>query len=539
MSCRIFRVGVFFDGTGNSKKPDSSKGKMSNIAKLSELYIDSDKEFKDKFGKQTIAKMLYTNGVGTYDNDIKNFFNPIDRKFDKGGGGGGAKRIDQMINELILELDAHPYAKDDTEKFTKREIDVFGFSRGAAMARDFVNTFYEEVINVALKYNDVRFNFIGIYDTVGSFGKAGTAINMKPKYPNLVSESDIPDGFKRDEWYGMKDSGSGDRKDKTRNFPLDGAQGDDEKDAMLIKYNNAGWDTYAVYFGMARGKKIYQIRGRMKEKDLFEPYNFDFISKSATKIVHMIAHDEVRKNFPLTNIKGAGTEYSFMGVHSDIGGGYGEEKTELHSMYLKEYIGYIPSLKKDARLYGERKLAELRAKGMNLASSWYVDVHEGTQQRGYGICTVYLKANRVVSNDLATITLDLMYREAIRNNVPFKGLDEVIPTSLQKYYTHAVTNKMKAYAYEKENDGKNIKLNYVHHSAVDPANLFSKYKGNTSLGDKLFNDSADGGGNDARYIDIDGEQVDGRKNPKLAIKVERAIYNNGSTNARSPKKLNA
>jgi len=26
MACKILRVGVFFDGTGNSKIPDSSKG---------------------------------------------------------------------------------------------------------------------------------------------------------------------------------------------------------------------------------------------------------------------------------------------------------------------------------------------------------------------------------------------------------------------------------------------------------------------------------------------------------------------------------
>jgi hypothetical protein len=38
MPCRVFRIGVFFDGTGNTKKTDSSKGKMSNIAKLSDMY---------------------------------------------------------------------------------------------------------------------------------------------------------------------------------------------------------------------------------------------------------------------------------------------------------------------------------------------------------------------------------------------------------------------------------------------------------------------------------------------------------------------
>jgi hypothetical protein len=44
MPCRVYRIGVFFDGTGNTKKPDSSKGKMSNIAKLSDLYREGEFE---------------------------------------------------------------------------------------------------------------------------------------------------------------------------------------------------------------------------------------------------------------------------------------------------------------------------------------------------------------------------------------------------------------------------------------------------------------------------------------------------------------
>ena len=89
MPCRVFRIGVFFDGTGNTKKPDSSKGKMSNIAKLSDMYRQG--VFEDRLKRQTVSKMLYTNGVGTYDSDIINACHFIERKYDKGGGGGGAR----------------------------------------------------------------------------------------------------------------------------------------------------------------------------------------------------------------------------------------------------------------------------------------------------------------------------------------------------------------------------------------------------------------------------------------------------------------
>ena len=96
MPCRVFRIGVFFDGTGNTKKPDSSKGKMSNIAKLSDMYKEGT--FKDKLGRQTVSKMLYTNGVGTYDSDIVDYIHFIDRKYNK---GGGAKRIYKMIEKTF------------------------------------------------------------------------------------------------------------------------------------------------------------------------------------------------------------------------------------------------------------------------------------------------------------------------------------------------------------------------------------------------------------------------------------------------------
>lgn len=58
------------------------------------------------------------------------------------------------------------------------------------------------------------------------------------------------------------------------------------------------------------------------------------------KTVHLVAADEYRSNFSLTNIASAGekgTEIILPGAHSDIGGGYSKEEHE----YL--YMGYMPS----------------------------------------------------------------------------------------------------------------------------------------------------------------------------------------------------
>jgi hypothetical protein len=88
MACKILKLGVFFDGTGNSKIPDSSKGQMSNIAKLSELYREGSFE---ENGKNIVSKMLYVNGVGTYDSEMADFFNFISI-----GGAAMARRLDDI-----------------------------------------------------------------------------------------------------------------------------------------------------------------------------------------------------------------------------------------------------------------------------------------------------------------------------------------------------------------------------------------------------------------------------------------------------------
>ena len=60
------------------------------------------------------------------------------------------------------------------------QLDVFGFSRGAAMARHFVNCikqnyfdFKDPDINEAFSANNILINFLGVFDTVGSFNIAG------------------------------------------------------------------------------------------------------------------------------------------------------------------------------------------------------------------------------------------------------------------------------------------------------------------------------------------------------------------------------
>ena len=63
-------------------------------------------------------------------------------------------------------------------------------------------------------------------------------------------------------------------------------------------------------------KKYFERIWKQTTNLLFEPYNFNLSVASANKIVHMTAHNEVRKNFLLTDVRNS------MGVHSDVAGGY-------------------------------------------------------------------------------------------------------------------------------------------------------------------------------------------------------------------------
>jgi len=281
MPCKEFRVGVFFDGTGNSK---AEKATYSNVAKLHDLYeVKKEKAF--------VSEKIYITGLGTAkvgqgsymqvdnsDGSSDHYGGHSNEGIDAlAAGDGGAKRIYDTIDRVAELLDAHPYHRSDDTKFMTRTIDVFGFSRGAAEARDFVNTFIEETINFIESYKDVRFNFIGIFDTVGSFGEAGNAIDMKPRreYADEVGEGDH-------DWHGGFDDHEGDKR--------------------------------------------------------YEPYNFHLSSAQAHTIIHLTARDELRHNFPLFNAQGAAREYACIGVHSDIGGGYAPSDREelLVSMPLRE-----------------------------------------------------------------------------------------------------------------------------------------------------------------------------------------------------------
>lgn len=177
-SGRTLRLGVFFDGTGNHKDNDRRlpDRDVTNVVKLHGLYRETAN-----------TRRVYVPGPGTIDGEQTSdgFEAPEDRMGLGLGIGpeGGHDRIEFAISRMRDEIHAGDY---DEVVF-----DVFGFSRGAALARHFVNLVNEQPESILLpRFSGaaltgpaigfrrvpvfppglkVRVNFVGLFDTVGSF----------------------------------------------------------------------------------------------------------------------------------------------------------------------------------------------------------------------------------------------------------------------------------------------------------------------------------------------------------------------------------
>lgn len=160
-------LGVFFDGTGNNKYNGALA--ETNVARLWKAY----KEFTDD---RYVREKLYMIGVGAGLGD-ETVEVPGTRP--QGGhhwwnnsaglisGTGGKERINIAYRWVKAKCLEH---KPPEHKM----IDTYGFSRGASMARTFVN-----LINQALKKDveHLEHRFLGIFDTVGSWGDEEPYVN--------------------------------------------------------------------------------------------------------------------------------------------------------------------------------------------------------------------------------------------------------------------------------------------------------------------------------------------------------------------------
>jgi hypothetical protein len=157
------QIGIFFDGTGNN---DDDSNKYSNVKYLYDMYLGDPKKFVDNYS----VRKFYQRGVGSHEDDCLT---------ESGMGTGSGKRFDNVMFNI------ENYIKEYADNLRQNlplviQLDVFGFSRGAAMARHFVNCikqnyfdFKDPDINKFFSNHNIKVNFLGVFDTVGSFGIAG------------------------------------------------------------------------------------------------------------------------------------------------------------------------------------------------------------------------------------------------------------------------------------------------------------------------------------------------------------------------------
>jgi len=150
------QFGVFFDGTGNNLYNDSQSwtddNEPTNIAKLYALYPRSGADFVNSF---------YIDGIGTSPgNQNSNIDMAIAHTFDN--------RLSESMSATLDFFERFPNAPIGI-------LDVFGFSRGAAMARAFVNEVHK-INKTDPQYwggAELVVRFLGLFDTVGSVGMPG------------------------------------------------------------------------------------------------------------------------------------------------------------------------------------------------------------------------------------------------------------------------------------------------------------------------------------------------------------------------------
>ncbi len=150
-----------FDGTSNDPS-DAAQGvtstggvkdsSVSNILKL-HLLFGGDLKDGNAHGLQQLS--LYYSGVGTYGNKLKRMFN----------AGLALKDPGRIINEATDDLINHYQAGD--------KIFIFGFSRGAAIARRFASVVRTDV---SARY---KIRFMGVFDTVASIGMPDLSTDEK------------------------------------------------------------------------------------------------------------------------------------------------------------------------------------------------------------------------------------------------------------------------------------------------------------------------------------------------------------------------
>lgn len=310
--------GMFFDGTGNNLRNTEIRKKVQQVdeykneeATSAEKKIykkkgltifknEKNNSFKNDFSNVarmnlccTEAYRIYTEGIGTTDEKSDSLI--LGQALGK-GSTGVIEKVKKGCESLAKRIKKKIESEDDIEQLIVT-LDAYGFSRGAAAARNFVFEVQKSAGQPKLRTTP------GNYSQTYQTDELGNTINNNDLIDGLLP----PFGF-----LGIQLKRNGIHDDLIKN--------------MILNIRFVGlYDTVAAY-GIRHSNDA-------KELSLNE-------LGSPRQVVHFTAMDEERKKFPLTRTN-IGIEKRFPGVHSDIGGGYdngAEDKNKLLGIGYGNYF---------------------------------------------------------------------------------------------------------------------------------------------------------------------------------------------------------
>lgn len=189
---KVVRVNaaIFFDGTGNNEtnvaegardrqsyeNGKSYKADFTNIVHLKNAWSQSK--------KHDISVHTYAEGVGTENGGEDSTVsaatgmsvlwagvNKADGVHKKSNQQGVKAKVANAINEIIEQI---VYQMGDADKIEGIDVDLFGFSRGAATARYCIYLLEHDLVNQleasGYQARNLTINFVGLFDTVASYG---------------------------------------------------------------------------------------------------------------------------------------------------------------------------------------------------------------------------------------------------------------------------------------------------------------------------------------------------------------------------------
>jgi len=210
-------IGIFFDGTNNNKNNTKAKEYYDKRARGEKLTPEEEisAEAYRRYGRDhesssyynawsNVARLhdaypdnyaVYVDGIGT-----------VKEKSDEllgGGFGSGDTGILGKVKEGCKELAKTVRDQSNTDEIPILYLDVFGFSRGAAAARVFLNEISKKAMPLSvnqknkagylgyylakngIKVSLIKVRFLGLFDTVSSYSAIASA---KPNFDNDKTE---------------------------------------------------------------------------------------------------------------------------------------------------------------------------------------------------------------------------------------------------------------------------------------------------------------------------------------------------------------